>query len=99
MKDLKWFKDQRVITLEQKNTDTIIQQTKTKAEKTIEFKLKKINGNFSKNLPTNLSEVGKWLLALTSLKQSFLFLIYLKKTILFRFQHEVIRFQRCWRIY
>ena len=49
-----------------KHTYTLIQQTKTKPEETLESKLNYKVETFSFIPPMNLSEVRKWLLALTS---------------------------------
>ena len=51
-----------------KHTDTLIQQTKTKPQGTLEFKMKKQMQTFSFNPPINLVEEGKWLLAVSSLE-------------------------------
>ena len=51
-----------------KHTDTLIQQTKTKPQETLEFKMNKQMQRFSFNLPINLVEEGKWLLAVSSLE-------------------------------
>ena len=50
----------------EKHTDTIIEQTKTKPQKTLEFKVKKQMQLFSIYLPIKLVEEGKWLLAVSS---------------------------------
>ena len=44
----------------------MIQQTKTKPEETLEFKMNKQMQTFSFNPPMNLFEEGKWLLAVSS---------------------------------
>ena len=49
-----------------KHTDTLIQQTKTKPEETPEFKMNKQTQTFSFNPPINLTEEGKWFLAVTT---------------------------------
>ena len=49
-----------------KHTDTLIEQTKTKPQETLEFKMNKQMQTFSFNPPINLIEEGKWLLAVTS---------------------------------
>ena len=48
-----------------KHTDTLIQRTKTKPQEALEFKMNKQMQTFSFNPPIDLSEVGKWLLAVT----------------------------------
>ena len=48
-----------------KHTDTLIEQTKTKPQKTLEFKMNKQSQTFSFNPPLNLIEEGKWLMAVS----------------------------------
>ena len=47
-------------------TDTLIEQTKTRAQETLEFKMNKQMQTFSFNPPINLVEEGNWLLAVSS---------------------------------
>ena len=54
-----------LLLLIKKHTDTLIQQTKTKAQETLEFKMNKQKQTFSFNPPLNLLEKGKWLLGVT----------------------------------
>ena len=49
-----------------KHTDTLIEQTKTKPQETLEFKMNKQTQTFSFNPPLNLLEEGKWLIAVSS---------------------------------
>ena len=49
-----------------KHTDTLIEQTRTKPQETLEFKMNKQKQTFSFNPPINLVEEGKWLLAVSS---------------------------------
>ena len=49
-----------------KHTDTPIERTKTKPQKTVDFKLNKLIETVSFNPPTNLAKEGKWLLAVIS---------------------------------
>ena len=49
-----------------RHTDTLIEQTKTKPQETLEFKMNKQMQTFSFNPPINLAKEGKWLLAVTS---------------------------------
>ena len=49
-----------------KHTDTLIQQTKTKPQETLEFKMNKQRQTFSFKPPINLVEEDKWLLAVSS---------------------------------
>ena len=55
-----------LLLLIKKHTDTLIQQTKTKPQETLEFKMNKQMQTFSFNPPINLLEEGKWLLAVSS---------------------------------
>ena len=54
-----------LLLLIKKHTDTLIQQTKTKPQETLEFKMNKQRQTFSFNPPINLVE-DKWLLAVSS---------------------------------
>ena len=58
--------DKELLLLIKKNTDTLIEQTKTKPQGTLEFKMNKQVETFSFSPPIKLSEEGKWLLAVTS---------------------------------
>ena len=55
-----------LILLSKKHTDTLTEQTKTKPQETLEFKMIKQMQTFSFNPPINLFEEGKWLLAVSS---------------------------------
>ena len=55
-----------LLLLNKKHTDTLIEQTKTKPQETLEFKMNKQMQIFSFNLLINLVEEDKWLLALSS---------------------------------
>ena len=55
-----------LLLLVKKHTDTLIEQTKTKPQKTLEFKMNKQLQSFWFNPPINLVEEGKWLLAVSS---------------------------------
>ena len=55
-----------LLLLIKKHTDTLIEQTKTKPQETLEFKMSKQRQTFSFNPPINLVEEGKWLLAVSS---------------------------------
>ena len=57
-----------LLLLIKKQTDTLIENTKTTPQETLEFKLSKQMQTFSFNPPINLLEEGKWLLGVTSLK-------------------------------
>ena len=52
--------------LNKKHTDTLIEQTKTKPQETLEFKMNMQTQSFSFNPPIKLVEEGKWLLAVSS---------------------------------
>ena len=54
-----------LLLLIKKHTDTLIEQTKTKPQETLEFKMDKQMQTFSFNPPINLLEEGKWLLAVS----------------------------------
>ena len=55
-----------LLLLIKKHTDTLIEQTKTKPQETLEFKMNKQMQKFSFNPPINLVEEGKLLLAVSS---------------------------------
>ena len=55
-----------LLLLIKKHTDTLIEQTKTKPQETLEFKKNKQRQTFSFLPPINLIEEGKWLLAVSS---------------------------------
>ena len=55
-----------LLLLIKKHTDTLIEQTKTKPQETLEFKRNKQMQTFSFNPPINLVEEGKWLLAVST---------------------------------
>ena len=55
-----------LLLLIKKHTDTLIEQTKTKPQETLEFKMNQQMQTFSFNPPINLVEEGKWLLAVSS---------------------------------
>ena len=52
--------------MNKKHTDTLNEQTKTKPQETLEFKMNKQMQTFSFNPSINLVEEGKWLLAVSS---------------------------------
>ena len=54
-----------MLLLIKKHTDTLIQQTKTKPQGTLEFKMNKQMQSFSFNPPINLLEESKWLMAVS----------------------------------
>ena len=55
-----------LLLLIKKHTDTLIEQTKTKPQETLEFKMSKQMQTYSFNPPINLLEEGKWLIAVSS---------------------------------
>ena len=55
-----------LLLLVKKHTDTLIEQTKTKPQETLEFKMNKQRQTFSFSPPINLIEEGKWLIAVSS---------------------------------
>ena len=55
-----------LLLLIKKHTNTLIEQTKTKPQETLEFKMNKQRQTFSFNPPINLIEEDKWLLAVSS---------------------------------
>ena len=58
--------DDELLLLIKKHTDTLIEQTKTRPQETLEFKMNKQKQTFSFNPPINLLEEDKWLLAVSS---------------------------------
>ena len=57
-----------LLLLIKKHTDMLIEQTKTKPQETLEFKMNKQRQTFSYNPPINLVEEDKWLLAVSSIE-------------------------------
>ena len=57
-----------MLLLIKKHTDTLIEQTRTKPQETLEFKMNKQMQTFSFNPSFNLVEEGKWLLGVSSLE-------------------------------
>ena len=55
-----------LLLLIKKHTDTSIQQTKTKPQETLEFRMIRSKQTFSFNPQINLVEEGKWFLAVSS---------------------------------
>ena len=55
-----------MLLVKKKHTDTLIEQTKTKPQKSLEFKMNKQTQSFSFNRSINLVEEGKWLLEVSS---------------------------------
>ena len=55
-----------MLLLIKKHTDVLIEQTKTKPQETLEFKMNKQGQTFLFNSPINLVEEDKWLLAVSS---------------------------------
>ena len=57
-----------LLRLIKKHIDTLIEQTKTKPQETLEFMMNKQMQTFSFNPPINLVEESKWLIAVSSLE-------------------------------
>ena len=55
-----------LLLLIKKHTDTLVEQTKTRQQETLEFKMDKELQTFSFNPPINLVEEGRWLIAVSS---------------------------------
>ena len=55
-----------MLLLIKKHSNTLIEQTKTKPQETLEFKMNEQMQTFSFNPPINLIEKGKWLLGVSS---------------------------------
>ena len=74
-----------LLLLIKKHTDTLIQQTRTKPQETLEFKMIKPIQTISFNPPINLVEEGKWLMAVSLFFfAQILFITSPTKTILFQ---------------
>ena len=58
----------QLLLLIKKRTDTLIKQTKTKPQETLEFEMIRSKQTFSFNPPINLVGEGKWLLGVASLE-------------------------------
>ena len=58
--------NKELLLLTKKHTDTLIEQTKTKPQETLEFKMNKQMQTFSFSPPINFFEEGKWLLGVSS---------------------------------
>ena len=54
-----------LLLLIKKHTDTLVEQTKTKPQETLEFEMNKQKQTFSFNPPLNLLEEGEWLLGVS----------------------------------
>ena len=55
-----------LLLLIKKHTNSLIQQTKTRPQETLEFRMKKQTQTFLFNPPINLVEEGEWLLGVSS---------------------------------
>ena len=64
-----------LLLLIERYTDTLIEQTKTKPQETLEIKMNKQLETFSFSSPKKLVEEGTWLLGLTFFEAPTLFLI------------------------
>ena len=67
----------------------MIKKTKTRPQETLEFKMNKQMQTFSFNPPIILVKEGKWLVAVSFLKQQTLFLVSMMKTIRFQSLYQV----------
>ena len=56
----------KLLLLTEKHTDTLIEQTKTKLQETLEFKMIRSKQTFSFNPSIKLVEEGKWFLGVSS---------------------------------
>ena len=54
-----------LLLLIKKHTDTLIEQTRTRPQETLEFRMNKQMQTFSFNSPINLVEEGEWLMAVS----------------------------------
>ena len=72
------------------HTVTLIEQTKTKPQETLEVKLNKQMQTFSFSPQINLVEEGKWLLAVSSFDCTISVFNITKKTIHFQSLYQVI---------
>ena len=75
-----------LLLLIKKHTDTLIEQTKSRPQGTVEFKKNKQRQTFSFNPPQNSIEEGKWLLAVSSFECT----NSIFKTIQFQLLYKVI---------
>ena len=64
-----------MLLLIEKHTDTLIEQTNSRPQETLDFTLNRQMETFSFSPPLNLVEEGKGLMAVILLKQIILFLI------------------------
>ena len=55
-----------MLLLVKKLTNTLIEQTRSRPQEILEFRMNKKMGTFSFNPPINLVEEGKWLMGVTS---------------------------------
>ena len=79
-----------LLLLIKKHTDTLIEQTKTRPQETLEFKMNKQMQTFSFNPPINLVEEGKWLLGVSSLECTNSVFNITKKTVCLASLYQVI---------
>ena len=83
-----------LLLLIKKHTDMLIEQTKTKPQETLEFKIIKQMQTFSFNPPINLAEEGKWLLAVTSFEATNSVLNITDKQFVFNYHSRSLEFRR-----
>ena len=79
-----------LLLLIKKHTDALIQQTKTRPQETLEFKMNKQMQTFSFNPLINLVEEGQWFLGVTSFECTNSVFIISTKTILFQSLCQVL---------
>ena len=65
-----------LLLLIKKHVDVLIEQTRTKPQETLEFRMNKSMQTFSFSPPVNLLEENKWLMAVSFLIAQILFLIF-----------------------
>ena len=82
--------DIELVLLIKKHTDTLIEQTKSKPQETLEFKTNKQMQTFSFSPPHNLLEKNILLLAVTNFEATKVFFIEPTKTIAFQSLYQVI---------
>ena len=79
-----------LLLLIKKLTDTLIEQTKTQPQETLEFKMNNQMQTFSFNPPINLFEEDKWLLTVSSFECTNSVSNITKRTIRFQSLYQVI---------
>ena len=80
----------QLLLLIEKHTDTLIEQTKTCLQETLEFVMGKQMEKLSLNHPINLADEGKLLLSVTSSSTTISFFNITNENNSFQFQRQVI---------